>query len=301
MVHNGPIEDIIEVRDNGLPVLFTKNLPLGKFTLNRSPYGTITASVQGSKPSSYYNNIADIIQHIVTTYGPINTRLSPSDINTGSFTAFKLVNMQPVGIYCTGGDTVLDVCQKLASSIGAAIVFNGQGKLSLVKLDIPGSGITYSVTAEDMEFNSLSISDKPVVSSSIRLAYCKNWTPLTTTAGGLPSTHAPYYTKDWGNTVVNSSVASASTYNQAELPEPEETYLLTSTDATAELTRRLAVFGTNRLIVTATYFSHMLPIELGDSLHITHDRFGLENGKTGTVISVDRDWLSGRVVIGVIM
>jgi hypothetical protein len=48
-VHDGAIEDIIEVRDNGVPVNFTKYLATGKFRLSQSPVGTITCSVQGAK------------------------------------------------------------------------------------------------------------------------------------------------------------------------------------------------------------------------------------------------------------
>lgn len=47
-VHNGSIRGIIEVRDNGVPVAFTPDLANGKFRLDASPAGTITASIQGS-------------------------------------------------------------------------------------------------------------------------------------------------------------------------------------------------------------------------------------------------------------
>ncbi|MEN6304241.1 MAG: hypothetical protein ABFD96_16025, partial [Armatimonadia bacterium] len=51
MVHDGPIEGVIEVRDNGIPVSFGVNLANGTFSLSASPVGTVTASVQGAKPS----------------------------------------------------------------------------------------------------------------------------------------------------------------------------------------------------------------------------------------------------------
>lgn len=50
-VHDGPIENIIEVRDNGVPVAFTPFLTTGKFRLTVQPSGQITASVQGAKPA----------------------------------------------------------------------------------------------------------------------------------------------------------------------------------------------------------------------------------------------------------
>jgi hypothetical protein len=47
-VHQGPIESIIEVRDNGVPVSFSSTPATGKFTLNQAPIGQITCSVQGA-------------------------------------------------------------------------------------------------------------------------------------------------------------------------------------------------------------------------------------------------------------
>lgn len=50
-IHDGAIENIIEVRDNGVPVAFTPLLSTGRFRLTASPAGQITASVQGAVPS----------------------------------------------------------------------------------------------------------------------------------------------------------------------------------------------------------------------------------------------------------
>jgi len=51
-VHQGLIEGIIEVRDNGVPVSFTPYLSTGKFRLTNNPVGQITASVQGAVPAT---------------------------------------------------------------------------------------------------------------------------------------------------------------------------------------------------------------------------------------------------------
>lgn len=79
-VHNGAIEDIIEVRDNGAPITVTKDLATGSFTLANSAVGTVTCSVQGSKPVTYSNQIAENVKHIVKTYGNADNRLSDTII-----------------------------------------------------------------------------------------------------------------------------------------------------------------------------------------------------------------------------
>lgn len=301
MVHNGPIEDIIEVRDKGVPVSITKNLAQGKFTLNNTPFGQITASVQGYKPSTYSDNIATIIENIILNYGPSNSRLTSSDIDTANFTTFKSTYTDPVGYYCKDRTNILEICQNLAKSIGAALVCNSQGLVRLVRLSIPGSGTTMEVTAEDMEFNSLSMSEKPLVKGSVKLNYCKNWTVqnASSLAGVVNQNNITLFDREWLSTVsTNSTVVSD--YALSTEPQEEYTYFLTSTPAATEATRRLNLWSTPRFIYTATYYAHMLPVELGDNLTITHRRFNFST-KTGIVVSIDRDWIAGRVTIGVLI
>jgi hypothetical protein len=302
MIHNGPIEDIIEVRDSGLPVDVTKHLATGTFNLLRSPYGQITASIQGSKPTTYSDKIADIISNIVTNYGPTNTRLTAGDIHTTNFSTFNIANPQPVGVYCKERENILDVCQRLASSVGASVVFDSLGKLKLVKLDMAGSGTTHTVNREDVLLGELSISEKPIVKGAIKLNYCYNWTIQNSTslAGGLPSNHVAIFDKDWDVADVTNPTTILE-YKLAEGPVPEDTLLLDTTEAVAEANRRLALWSTDRYIVTMTCLAHLLVVELGDSINITNARYGMVNGKTGIIISIERDWIAGTVTIGALI
>ena len=49
-VHIGPVANIFEVRDNGIPVTVVTSNSTGRFTLTAPPAGAITASVQGDAP-----------------------------------------------------------------------------------------------------------------------------------------------------------------------------------------------------------------------------------------------------------
>ena len=304
MVNNGATERIIEIRDNGVPLLGTSaptlDLANGTFTLVRSPAGQITASVQGQKPSgTYTNNIANIIKHIVVNYGPTYSRLTTADIDEAQFTSFASTHTQPVGILCRYRENILDVCQQLASSVGASICFNNQGKLRIIQLTIPGTGTSYSVGPEDMELYSISISDKIPVISSVKLGYCRNWTVQSSgLAGSVPTIHGDYFSKEWLSTGVNDAVASAE-YSLFDDAEQVDTLLLSSSTATPEANRRLNLWKTPRFMLSAVYYAHMLPVEIGDILVINHPRFGLTN-KTTTVVDISRDWVSGRVTIGVV-
>jgi acetyl esterase/lipase len=148
-VHRGLIESIIEVRDNGVPVSFTPILTAGKFTLNQSPYGQITCSVQGHKVgSTYFNTVPELIKQLVKNFGPTNTRYTDSDIDLDNFSEFNAIYPSPVGVYCTNRENILDICNQLANSIGCGLTTTGLGKLRLVRIHPAGLPLyTYSISS----------------------------------------------------------------------------------------------------------------------------------------------------------
>lgn len=300
--HGGAVERLIEVRDNGAPITsYTSSLSTGQITLTAAPVGQITASVQGDKPAAgYTTNISTLVQRIATTYGPAASRLSAGDLDSASLSAFATANPQPVGLYCADRTNILAACQMLAASVGAQVVMTTTGLLRLVELALPALGTPVAVTASDMEAGSLVVSARPPVRAAARLGYCKNWTVQTSgLATGLPAASAASFAADYLTVTPNDST-TATKYKTDTQPPEEVTLLLATADATAEAARRLALWQTPRSIYTARYYAHLLLTELGDPLTITHRRFGLSAGKTGIVTRISRDWLKGRIEIGVL-
>ena len=301
-VHTGSIEDIIEARDNGVPISITKNLANGKFTLNQNPYGQITCSVQGDKNVTYYNDIANIIKRIVKNFGPTSTRLVDADIDLTNFSSFSATYTQPVGIYIQSRENILSICNKLANSIGAQLTFSSTGLLRLITLNMPPSGgSVYNVGPNDFEYNSLSINDKVDIRASTKISYCKNYTVQSgNIAAGVPSNNKVLFEEDFLiESVVDSVVQSD--YKLTTEPEAEETPLVKKTDAINEATRRNNLWKTPRFVITFKAYGHLLPIELGDTINLTDSRFGLSSTKSGLVVSISRSWLTNRVTIGVLV
>jgi len=301
-VHNGSIEDIIEVRDNGVPVSVTKSVGTGKFTLNQNPYGQITCSVQGDNNTTYYNSIASIIKRIVKFYGPTATRLVDTDIDLTNFAIFSILNPQPVGVSVVNKENILTVCNFLANSVGAQLTFSSVGLLRLVKLDLPAvGGATYNVTSNDFEYNSLSISDKLEVKASTKIGYCKNYTVQKgSIAAGVPSHNVEVFEEEYLFESITDTAVQTNYKLTAEAKE-ELTALLVKTDAIAEATRRNNLWKVPRFIITFKAYGHLLPVELGDTINLTDSRFGLEVTKSGMVVKISRDWLGNRVTIGILI
>lgn len=301
-VNNTAIQEILEVRDIGGIVPINTDLSNGRFSLQRSPVGEITASIQGAKygsPPTYYNKIGKIIQNLLLNYGK---KISATNINTQSFDNFDTTTDASVGIYLQNRENVLDICQKLASSVGGTLVTGLDGKFKLVQVNADYTGNeAWSVSPSDMEERSFTISEKLSVQGAIKLNYCKNWTVQTTgLAQGLKPEVAALFGKDYHSTT-QLDVAVLNRYAQSTEPVAKDTYLLTTAKAASEASRLLNIYKTPRFIYTAVYYSHMLLCELGDIIKVTYPRFGLANGKYGTIVQINRDWLNGKVSIGILI
>lgn len=299
-VHGSAIERLIEVRDNGAPVSVNESLIDGTFTLVAQQAGTITCSVQGDKPTTYSNRIADTITRLVTGYGKVSDRLTTADIDTAQFAAFNTAHPQPVGVYLNDRSNVIEVCQQLASSVGAQISMSREGLLRLLKITLPATGTPLVVTPSDYVAKSLEINERVDVKAAIKVGYCKNYTTQTGLNTGLPASHKDLFMQEYLSvTAKNQSVAD--TYKLNTEPVQTDTLLLTEADATAEANRLLTLWQQPRTVYKFVGYSHLLTVPLGQALTLVSPRFGLSEGKTGIVVGIQSDWVSRRVTIEVLI
>jgi hypothetical protein len=300
MVHDGAINGIVEVRDNGVPIQVEADLPTGTFELLSAPFGTITCSAQGSTP--YTNTVAGIITKIITGYGTQENRFNLQELDFSDFS-----NASAVGVYCNQTRNILEVCSELAKSVNAnlicpAITVNNNqisaSKLRLVEIKVPIGTPKYYLNDDNMEIGTLSISELFPVKPSIKLAYCKNYTVQATVSAGLNPVSK---FEDEYIFVSAKDDTKKALYREGGTVAEEETLLLSTPQAQAEVNKRLALWQTQRFIISAKYLPHLIFAQLGDTVQIQSSRFGLDEGKLGMIYSVTRDWITGKVDIGVLV
>jgi hypothetical protein len=287
-VHNGPIERIIEVRDNGVPVAFTPDLATGTFTLSAASVGVITCSAQGDKAAGVYaNTVSKIAQRLATGFG--TDPFAGGDLDAANLTAFDAANAQPVGIYLTDVANVLDIVQQLAGSVCAQVTMSTTGLLRLLKITLPLPGASTAVTAVNMIARSLKPSQRPSVQPAVKIGYCRNWTVQTSLQTGIPAEHKALFSQEWlTKTARDAGVAAI--YKKTQEPEPRNTHLLVGADATALSAAQLALWGVQRNGFSYDALADLLLEELGGYQTITHARFGFGAGQGGQILAVDRDW-----------
>lgn len=305
-VHDGVIEGIIEVRDNGVPVSITPLLSEGAFRLNQAPAGQITCSVQGARFSfagqavAWHTGVGQIVYHLATAYGSPTLRFVQTDFDVPKALAFNAAHTQPVGLYIKDRANVLEVITRLADTLGCRLVVDANGKASIVKLDIVGWGTPLAFTEADMKDKTLEVSSLPTVKAAVQLGYCKNWTVQDKLESGIPADHAALYAEEYLKTTAEDT-ATAANFNLFTEPVLTETLLLTAATAIAEANRRLSLFNVQRKVFKFTGAFHTATTPLGNAATLTASRYGLQAGKSGQVISVATDFVNPNVEIEVLV
>lgn len=300
-VHNGPIEDIIEVRDNGVPVSVTKFLTTGKFRLASTPAGVVTCSVQGDKVSGVYaNDVVTAIKRIATAFGNATTRFVSGDLDNTSLNAFQTANTQAIGVYLAERVNVLEVCNKLADSLGARMVMSKTGLMSLVKIALPQGSSGNTITAANMADRSLYVGQTCPVKAAVQIGYCKNWKVQDTVALGVVENSADLFQREWLTATQTDSTA-ATNFNLFTEPAMEDTLLLVGANASTEALRRLNIWSTQRKILKYKGFGDLMVEKLGDPQTIQHARFGLSGGVIGQIVGITTDWLQQRAELEVLV
>lgn len=309
MVNDGDVESIMEVRDNGVPVSFTTvGVPLGSFRLVRTPVGEVTASVQGMKKSvtistgasstTYVNNITNIIATIMLNYGK---NITTADIDWASFstTAATSNGAAYIGIYIQDRFNVFTLCNDLAKSAGLVLSTNSLGKIQINPIVVPTSGGEV-ITESSTILNSLRVSRTVEVKGATKLRYCKNWTVQEGLTTGIPEEHKTEYAKEWRE--VNSEDATViSNYGLTVEDVAEESFLVDLTQAISIATTKLNLVKTPRRVYSLVCTAKHMQVEVGSTVQIYANRFGMDSGTYGIVMSASPKWLENQIQLEVMV
>jgi hypothetical protein len=307
-VHQGQIEGIIEARDNGysIEISISRTLSAGTFSLVAAPAGTITASVQGYKSGTYYNDIANLIKIIVLNYGKVSTRFTEDDLNLDNLSDFASIHVQPVGIYLKDRINVIDVIQQLAASVGAQVIINRSGKLEILQILLPATGSPTIITPNDIVDGSLHIVNRIPVKANAKIGFCKNWTVQQQVATGVLESHAALFAKEW-ITVTATDSSTETLYKLDDEPIERDTLLLDRPEALAEAQREVDLYKIQRTIYGFEGFGGVdaivdcLSLHLGDTITIINPRYGLSEGKSGIITKLTPDWINLRCGVEVLI
>lgn len=305
MINTVAVESILEVRDNGVPVLFdtTSPVPAGSFRLLTSPVGAVTCSVQGTKrtvstangniSNTYSPTASNTILVILREYGKT---LAVSEID---LTSFVSLGTQSVGVYLSERTNVLQLCQDIAKSCGHVMSVSRLGQIRLLDLNIPAT-TSWTITEGDILLNSLVISRKPDVIAGVKLGFSRNYTIQPNLLTAIPQQHKDFYASDYTESI-KTDTAVKTAYNITVEPSLEPTYLIDELETDAVALKKLNLFKVPRKVYKMTATAKFLNVQLGDGVLLSGiSRFGLTSS-IGLVVSCSPNWIRGTIDLEVLV
>lgn len=300
-VHNGPVADIFDVRDNGIPVAYTKDNATGTFILSAAPVGIITCSVQGDNYGGIYRNtVASLVYRIVTGFGKSTDRFMDADIDLVQINAFDAAHTQKVGIYVNERTNILQVCENLCAGLDAQIIVSRLGKLRIIQIAIPGTGTEVEIMSKHMVIDDIIATGYIDPVAAIKIAFDKNWTVQEALDSGLSARDKDFFAQPWlSDTETNNTTQTDFKLNVE--PKQIESMFKVRSEVVTEAARQLALWSTPRYTYSVNCFTEMMQLELGQAIKVYNRRWEMASGVHGTVISLSPQWSNMEINVGFIV
>lgn len=292
-VHDGAINSIVNVYENGIAVSYTATISTGTFVLTVAATGTITCDVQGAKPSGVYlTKVADIANDLALKVG-----LTGGDIDSASITALNTACPYTVGLYIQDRANLLEIYDQLFKSIGGYYGFSRAGLLKFGRLDAPTGTATLELIDDDIESFGVDLNTTYQPIKTYRLGYKKYWVVQDSSLSTLVT---EANRADLGQ-AFRAVYATNSVPNWPLALEPNmaETLISNSTDAQTECNRVATINNTLRKVYTIRATTAPQRIEVGQEIKITYPRYGLNSGAYAIVTGINESPTSNRVELKV--
>lgn len=288
-VHDGAIEDITDVREDGVTVTYTKDAATGTFTLASAATGTITCDVKGDKASStYLNTTSDLIERIAKNRAGLVT----ADIHAASFAVLDGLQTGVVGLYAQDGSmSCLEALDALALGAGCWYGFDRSGLLRVGRVDEPAVPAA-NIGADDMYIGGFTLLRRMIPRATVRLGYKRRWTVQSTLDAAVTGDtrvmySTPYDVKTATNAVPQHLLADA-------MDELGGTLFVDGTVTQTECTRRAALASKIRYLFSINVAIGGVNAQLGDTIRLTHPRYGFASGQNAVVAGIEEDPTSRR-------
>ena len=281
-IHSGPVQAITDVRDNGVSVAYTADLPNGEFTLSNNPAGAIRFDAQGGTVGgAYLSTAGEIFEHLITD----RTILTSSDLDSSAIATFKSTCTQTVGYYAAERQNLLDVLDWLVISVGGYYGERRDGKIFAARLEAPTGTASIEYDTDSVVRGGIRLRKRWTPRASIRLGYRRNWGAQNAgaIAASVTTANRDAYSTEWQETVAEDATIKTQ-YPLAEDPERIDTLLVDATEAATEASRQLTLWKQPRYLYELDALAEVYRADAGDEVEITHPRFGFDAGENAIAV-----------------
>jgi hypothetical protein len=277
------VNDITDVRDNGIPVTFTKDNDNGVFSLLAPPVGRITADVEGYKTDVFLQTPGEIINALFDVFD--NNDIVP---NTAGLPNYSL------GIYRKKETTLREVIDTICKSTNAYHYYTRDRQFIAAVIPTISGSASDLLTLEDVEAEGVSIRKTIEPSNQVFVKFAKNYTVQTDgLAGGVSAENRAVFSKEYESV---DAINTLPNFPDAK-PIYIETCLVNEADSNALAFSIAAMFSEKRTVYQVAALATPFLFELGQEIELTYLEFGFEEGANGIVISLEDNPIDGEVVV----
>lgn len=261
--------------------------------------GSATITRVALYPAHRISTLSEVMTFCAVTRGT----LTSGDLDSTALAAIDADRGYPIGWHSLGQEVRgIDLAKLAAQSFGVGLFQDAGGKLVPVSIEAPAVSAAYSLD----EISILEIGYEVDLAPGLatRMTYGRNYAPHTAEdMAGLAATTAAAIEirAALGRELraVTTTETLHAIYADAEEREPLESILADETSAQAEIDRLCALYTQPRAFYTVRAFvedaSDAHEIEPGDTVSVTHSRYGLSAGKNLLVVAARSDFLSAFV------
>jgi hypothetical protein len=299
-VHDGAVNDITDVRDNGVSVGFTKTNSTGTFVLTAAPAGQITCDVKGAAPSTgavtgYKSTACDIVNLIMRNYAGF----SAGDVDSTALGILNTAATYDCGLYIVNDNyTMIEAINGLLKSIGAFWLINRLGVFTVGRLQTPATSLNTLLKDEIKQFG-LIVKKIIPPETSVKLGHKKNWTDQSSgLASSVSIDNKALYSTPYSLSSA-TDVTILSNYPDAKSGTDTETYLVNKSNCDSECARRINLVKVQRTVYEIYALTAAFSFNLGDMVDVTYDGFGFSSSKSVIVTSVSEKIGAGSSILEV--
>ncbi len=300
----GPVNSVVNVYKDGLLITtgFTTNATYGWIKFTSDPQGTITVDLQGRKVGGSYISLpGDIVSDILQTFGGV----SAGDLVSADFTAYNTDVPYAVGLGLDAKNAMSSVLDSLLMGLLSIWGNNRNGDWTI-------RHITPAAGAPDLELTEVELlswellpagedSDAKTLCWKATINADRNYTVISTPAATV-SEDRKTWLKDPFRSRSDEDAAVKVLYPLADEEGPHDTCLNSLTDAATVAGWWLTMYGTQRYLMIVESKLQGMDVELGDSVQVTRDDFGLDAGIIGTVVKIEETYgYQARMKLGVMV
>jgi hypothetical protein len=267
---------ISSVRDNGVALTgggvgYTDNGD-GTFTLTSAPAGKITNDVTEANTTT----------KLMVEY--ICNKISFTDIDNTNLAAFPNTDTQ--GLYFKDGisTTAAQAMDKVTESVGAFWRLDRLGLLQLSRFEAPGTSIA-DISYDGIHEFKVRLLRMEDPNDVITLNYERNWSPQDKDglAGSVSETNRDLYSKEYSKVTKTNSLSG---FPMAHEMESINSFIVTKANAQTECDRRALIRNSRRKVYEVTTFVEPFSLNVGDTVTLTFNRYGLESGVDMVIIKM---------------